>query len=119
MKILVVDDEEQQRESATAMLSSLGYSVSSAATGLEAARHVQSHRTDLVILDMILGAGMDGLDTYRKILEVSPGQKAIIASGFSESDRVRECLRLGAGAYLRKPYTVDAIGRCIRKELEK
>ncbi|HPX11237.1 MAG TPA: hypothetical protein PKW20_03075 [Syntrophales bacterium] len=50
---------------------------------------------------------------------MSPGQKAIIASGFSESDRVRECLRLGAGAYLRKPYTIDAIGRCIRKELEK
>jgi len=118
-RLLVVDDEEQQREIATAMLSSLGYSVSSAATGLEAARHIRSHRTDLVVLDMILGAGMDGLDTYREILQVSPGQKAIIASGFSESDRVRECLRLGAGAYLRKPYTIDAIGRCIRKELEK
>ncbi|HPC03637.1 MAG TPA: response regulator [Syntrophales bacterium] len=118
-RLLVVDDEEQQREIATAMLSSLGYSVSSAATGPEAARHIRSHPTDLVILDMILGAGMDGLDTYREILQVSPGQKAIIASGFSESDRVRECLRLGAGAYLRKPYTIDAIGRCIRKELEK
>lgn len=118
-RVLVVDDEEQQREIATAMLSSLGYSVSCAATGQEAARHIQFHPTDLVILDMILGTGMDGLDTFRKILEVSPGQKAIIASGFSESDRVRECLRLGAGAYIRKPYTLDAISRSIRKELEK
>jgi PAS domain S-box-containing protein len=118
-RLLIVDDEEQQREIATAMLSSLGYSVCCVATGLEAARHVESSPPDLVILDMILGDGMDGLDTYRKILEVSPGQKAIIASGFSESDRVRQCLRLGAGAYLRKPYTIDAIGRSIRKELEK
>jgi DNA-binding NarL/FixJ family response regulator len=62
---------------------------------------------------------MDGLDTYRKILETRPEQKAIIVSGFSESDRVREAQKLGAGAYVRKPYVLERLGMAIRKEIER
>ena len=43
---------------------------------------------DLVVLDMIMDPGMDGLDTYIKILEIHPNQKAIIVSGFAETERV-------------------------------
>lgn len=59
---------------------------------------------------------MDGLDTYKQICSLYPGQKGIIASGFSESTRVTEALRLGVGAYLKKPYTVDELSRAIHKE---
>ena len=62
---------------------------------------------------------MDGLDTYKKILEIHPGQKAIIASGFSETDRVKETLALGAGAYIRKPFLLEKIGLAVKEELEK
>ena len=68
---------------------------------------------------MIMDPGIDGLEAYRQILEIQPGQKAIIASGYSESDRVREARRLGTGAYIKKPYLIEEIGRAIRNELDR
>ena len=62
---------------------------------------------------------MDGLETYKAILEVHPGQKAILASGFSETDMVKEAQRLGAGKYLKKPYTFEKIGLAVKEEFEK
>ncbi len=55
---------------------------------------------------MIMDPGIDGPETYRQILELHPGQKAIIASGFSETNRVKETQRLGAGAYVLSPLGV-------------
>ena len=63
--------------------------------------------------------GLDGLDTYKRILKFHPGQKAIIASGFSETERVKGAQRLGAGKYIKKPYTLEKIGIAVREELEK
>ena len=68
---------------------------------------------------MIMGAGMDGLDTFREIIKLNPGQKTIIASGFSETSRVKEAQRLGAGEYVKKPYSLEKIGFAVRKELDK
>ncbi len=65
------------------------------------------------------GITLDGCETYRRILQFRPCQKAIIASGFSESDRVKEAQRLGAGEYVRKPYTLDRIARALRAELNR
>jgi len=62
--------------------------------------------------------GMDGLDTYRKILEIQPQQKAIIVSGFSETERVSRAQELGAGAYIKKPYVLESLGLAVRKELD-
>jgi len=117
--ILVVDDVEEQRVIATGMLKELGYAVTSVASGEEAVEHVKTHPVDLIVLDMIMDPGMDGLETYGKIIQFRPGQKCIIASGFSESDRIREAQRLGAGAYVKKPYLSKKIGPAIRAELSK
>jgi CheY-like chemotaxis protein len=117
--ILVVDDVKEQRDIACRMLEKLGYQVSSVSSGEEALAYLRDHRPDLLVLDMIMDPGIDGLDTYKKVLEIQPGQKAIIASGFSETERVREAQRLGAGAYIKKPYLLEALGTTIRKELEK
>jgi DNA-binding NarL/FixJ family response regulator len=68
---------------------------------------------------MIMDPGMDGLDTYKRIIEIHHGQKAIIASGFSETDRVKEVQSLGAGAYIRKPFLLEKIGPAVKEELEK
>ena len=72
-----------------------------------------------LILDMIMDPGIDGLETYKRILELHPKQKAIIASGFSETDRVKEAKKLGAGAYVKKPCVLEKIGVVIKEELEK
>jgi DNA-binding NtrC family response regulator len=68
---------------------------------------------------MIMDPGIGGLETYKKILELHLGQKAIIASGFSETDQVKEAQRLGAGKYIKKPYTLEKIGLAVKEELEK
>jgi two-component system, cell cycle sensor histidine kinase and response regulator CckA len=67
---------------------------------------------------MILNGGIDGLETYRRILEINPHQKAIITSGFAETNRVRSAQRLGAGEYIRKPYTVEKLAFAVKSELE-
>ena len=117
--ILVVDDIKEQREIAFAMLTTLGYSAHTVSSGEEAIEYLKDHSVDLIVLDMIMDPGIDGHDTYKKILELHPRQKAIIASGFSETDRVKEVQRLGAGLYVKKPYTLGKIGLAVKAELEK
>jgi CheY-like chemotaxis protein len=117
--ILVIDDVEEQRNIASGMLKELGYSVVSVSSGEEGVEYLKTNEVDLLVLDMIMDPGMDGLDTYRKILEIHPGQKAIIASGFSETGRVKEVLSLGAGAYIRKPFLLEKMGLAIKEELKK
>jgi PAS domain S-box-containing protein len=117
--ILVVDDVKEQRDIASTILSGLGYSVTTVSSGEEAVEYLKARTADLIVLDMIMDPGIDGLDTYREILKIHPHQKAIIASGFSETERVKEVKNLGAGQYIRKPYTMEKIGVAIRDELEK
>lgn len=117
--LLVVDDIKEQRTLAAAMLGSLGYKVTTLASGEQAVEYLKEQRADLVVLDMIMDPGMDGLDTYRQILEIHPLQKAIIVSGFSETDRVNQAQALGAGTYVRKPYVLEKIGLAVRKELDR
>lgn len=115
--ILVVDDVAEQREIAASILSELGYEVTTVASGEEAVQCFAGQRFDLVLLDMILGEGMDGLDTYRQLIRQVPGQPAIITSGFSETDRIAEAIRLGVGQYIKKPYMINKLGQAIRDEL--
>ncbi|WP_299982889.1 ATP-binding protein [Desulfobacula sp.] len=116
--ILIVDDVKEQRDVAFRILKELGYSATSVSSGEEAVDYMKDNSADLLILDMIMDPGIDGLETYKKILELHPGQKAIIASGFSETDRVKETQRLGAGKYIKKPYTMEKIGIAVKEELD-
>ena len=117
--ILVVDDVQGQRDLAEEMLNKLNYRVTSVSSGEEAVSYLKGHPVDLLVLDMIMDPGMDGLDTYKKILEIHPRQRAIIVSGFSESDRVHTAQNLGAGAYVKKPYVLEKLGLAVRLELDK
>lgn len=115
--ILVVDDEFQQRDIASQLLESLGYKVESVASGKAAIDYVRTTEVDLVLLDMVLESGMNGLQIYEEIIRIHPGQKAIIMSGFSESDDVRNTINLGAGGLVKKPYTKEQLARAVFSEL--
>jgi PAS domain S-box-containing protein len=117
--ILVVDDIETQRQIAAEMLQKLGYRVTTMSSGEDAVEYMRTHTVELLVLDMIMEPGMDGLETYRKILKIHPDQKSIIASGYSESERVKEAQHLGAGAYVKKPYLLEKMGRAIKYELNR
>lgn len=115
--ILIVDDVQEQREVASAMLTKLGYTVFSVPSGEEAVEYLKTNSPDLLVLDMIMEPGLDGLDTYKKVLEIHPLQKVVIASGYSRTDRVKELQQLGAGRYVKKPYTLMSIGISVKEEL--
>ena len=116
-KVLVVDDEEIQREIARHILTELGYQVETMDSGEKTLVYLQSNTVDVIVLDMVLGSGMNGRQTYQEILRIHPSQKAIIVSGFAETAEVREAQRLGAGAFVKKPYTIDTIGAAVKAEL--
>ncbi|MDQ5986141.1 MAG: Sensor kinase CckA [Syntrophus sp. SKADARSKE-3] len=117
--ILMIDDIKEQRELAAKMLGKLNYKVKTVSSGEEAVEYLRSEKVDLIVLDMIMDPGMDGLDTYKAILEIHPKQKAIIVSGFSETERVQEAKKLGAGDYIRKPYIQEKLGMAVRQELDR
>ena len=117
--LLIVDDIKEQRDIASGILTKLGYRVESVSSGEEAVDYLKTRTADLLILDMIMDPGIDGLEAYRRILEIHPAQKAIIASGYSESERVKEAQRLGAGAYVKKPYLMEKMAVAVRKELDR
>jgi CheY-like chemotaxis protein len=117
--ILVIDDIDDQRDIATEMLKKLNYNVTSVPSGEDALAYLKTHTADLLVLDMIMDPGMDGLETYKKIVEIHPNQKAVIVSGFSESERVKQVQQLGAGPYVKKPYLLETIGRIVKEELNK
>ena len=67
---------------------------------------------------MIMEPGIDGLETYKRIVARNGAQRAIIASGYSESARVKKAQASGAGVYLRKPYTIKNLAKAIYDALQ-
>ena len=116
-RIMIVDDIEEQRVIASAVLKRLGYHVVTMGSGEEAVEYIKDVPVDLVVLDMIMDPGIDGLETYKRMIEIEPDIKSIIASGYAESDEVRQAQKLGAGKYIRKPYTLHKLGLAIKEEL--
>ncbi len=112
--ILIVDDERQQRDLLTSLLVSLNYKVNAVSSGEEAIAFLEYSKVDLVILDMILGAGMGGRETYERIVSIYPDQKVLIVSGFCEDKDIRAIQKIGAGEFIRKPYTLVRIGLAIK-----
>jgi len=118
-RVMVVEDQPEQRAMATRLLERAGYTVVTAEHGHAAIELLKRQPVDIMLLDMIMEDSFDGLDCYRQAIVVRPGQKAIIVSGFAETERVTEALRLGAGAFIRKPYRMNVLLQAIRDELER
>ena len=117
--ILVVDDVESQREISCKMLDMLNYNTEAVSSGEEAVEYLKGHTADLILLDMIMEPGLNGRETYERIIRIHPHQKAIIVSGYAETDQVKEAQKLGAGKYIKKPLTLEKIGMGVKEELEK
>jgi two-component system, cell cycle sensor histidine kinase and response regulator CckA len=117
--VLVIDDDTEQRHITANMLEKLGYTVHTSGSGEKAVLMVEKQPVDLVILDMIMPGGMDGLETYQTILGIFPEQKAIITSGYSKSERVGALQDLGAGSFVQKPFTMEQIGMAVKTALAK
>ena len=89
----------------------------SAASGEEAIESLRDYPADLVLLDMIMAPGISGRETYERMLKLNPDQKAIIISGFAETEDVKITLSLGASHFLKKPLKIQDLGVAIRDAL--
>ncbi|MEA3387078.1 MAG: response regulator [Patescibacteria group bacterium] len=118
-RILIIDDEPQQRDIASQMLISLGYEVNAVASGEKAIEYLKENSVDLLLLDMVMDPGLNGRETYERIIKIIPGQKAVIASGFSENNNVQKTLQLGAGGFIKKPYSMEELAKAVKFELGK
>jgi PAS domain S-box-containing protein len=116
--ILVVDDESLLRNVACEMLTFLGYQVDSVSSGEMAIEFVRSQKVDLLLIDMLMEPGINGYETYKEINKLYPGQKAIIASGYSENKDIRATLALGAQNFIKKPYTLEQLALIVRDSLQ-
>ncbi len=117
--ILVVDDVESQRDISCKMLKRLGYQPEALPSGEKAIKYLKDNTVDLILLDMIMEPGMNGRETYERIIENHPDQKAIIVSGFAVTHDVKAAQELGAGIYIKKPYTLEKLGLAVKEELGK
>jgi len=123
--ILVVDDDPGTRFVARRLLTMLGYTVTEVRNGEEAIALIEEVRKtgkerpfDLAMLDMMVNETLDGLETYKRILEMCPGQKAILVSGFTATERAVEMMNLGVGC-LPKPYSLKDLSVALRQEFDK
>jgi two-component system, cell cycle sensor histidine kinase and response regulator CckA len=117
--ILAIDDEPQQLDITKSILTTLNYYVHCVNSGEEAIAYMEKGRVDLILLDMIMDPGINGLQTYKRILQLHPGQRAVIVSGFAESNNVRMAQSLGAQGFIKKPYSIEQLGQVVKNELRK
>jgi two-component system cell cycle sensor histidine kinase/response regulator CckA len=116
--ILVVDDVKEQRHISAQILKRLNYKPVKVASGEDALIYLKQGPCSLVLLDMVMEPGIDGLETYKRIKQIDPEMKVIITSGFSESNKVKEAQQMGAGRFIKKPYSVTDIGLAIKQAFE-
>ena len=117
--VLVIDDIPEQLNLAKGMLEFVGYRVVTASSGEKAVAYIKENSVDLVVLDMIMPGGWDGLETYQHIIRYAPDQKTIITSGYSASERVSEVQILGGGEYVQKPFSMHTLLKAVREELDR
>lgn len=117
--ILLVDDDRLHRERLRSSLQALGYQVQVADGGEDAIASLRKNPADLLILELFTLSGMDGVETYRRALEINPGQRALVMSGLPETQWAKDARLLGAGAFLQKPISAEALALAVRSELDR
>lgn len=118
-RILIVDDEVVQLRTAHRILEHLGYDVDTAQSGeraIEMCRANGKPPFDLLIVDMVMPGGLDGLATIAQIREQRGAQKVLIASGYAP-DHLNEAARQRGLPWLAKPYTVASLASAVRRTL--
>lgn len=115
--LLVVEDIPLQQKITSNMLKRLGYKVAAVSSGEEAISYAKTHKIDLVVLDMNLSLELNGYETYEQLLLIDPKIKAIITSGQEMTGHVEKARALGSGEFIKKPFSLQALGFAIKKEL--
>ncbi|HET7295103.1 MAG TPA: sigma-54 dependent transcriptional regulator [Vicinamibacteria bacterium] len=117
-RVLVVDDEPSMREMLGIMMRKEGFDVFTAETRARASQALASEAFDMVITDLRLPDG-DGLEVLRQSKTASPESVAIVMTAFGSHEMNVAAIRLGADAYLTKPFDVEELRLVVRGVVEK
>ncbi|MFV0438146.1 MAG: response regulator [Desulfopila sp.] len=118
-RILIVDDQVEQNEIMEKALSGLGYTASSVTSGEAAIEFLQKEHADLLLLDMVMGDGLNGRQTLEAIRRRNPCQRAIVVSGYAAREEIEKTRGLGVSIFLEKPVTLSRITTAIQQSLLK
>ena len=113
-----MDDEEILRSTGSDLLEALGYTVLLAEDGEAALKLYSQNREaiDLVMLDMVMPK-LNGKETFLRLLEMNPDVRVLFCSGFNREGTASELAGLGAKGYVRKPYSMAALGQAVADAL--
>jgi DNA-binding NtrC family response regulator len=122
-RILVVDDEQVARDSLAAWLREDGYSLETAAGGLEAIRRADESDFAIYFIDLKMPGGMDGLETMKQIRRRRPDASIIIITAYATVETAITAMKEGAEEYIVKPFNLEEISHLVErivrmKELE-
>ncbi len=116
-RILIIDDEPSVRESLQGILEDEGYQIFEAESGENGLEQLTSAEPDLILLDILMPDGIDGLETLRRIKQISPDTPVILMSGHATLD-LKLADQLGAVDFVSKPFSIDDILLRVARGLE-
>src|SRR4030067_531646 len=117
--VLVVDDEKSILEALSDTLRDDGYEVINASSGEEALTLVKEQPPELILLDVWMSPGIDGLETLKAIKEIAPEPIVIMISGHGNVDIAVQATKLGAYDFLEKPLSGEKVLILLKRALEK
>ncbi|BCO08776.1 hypothetical protein GF1_11520 [Desulfolithobacter dissulfuricans] len=111
-RIMVMDDEEMLRSLAASQLAHLGHEAILVRDGEEAVQRYQElldagTPVDLIIMDLTIPGGMGGREAVRRILDINPKARVIVASGYSNDPVLANCREYGFIASVAKPFDLE------------
>ena len=115
-RMLVVDDERNQREIYTLILEDDGFEVTTAQSGEQAVRLAREKDFDLVLTDYKM-TGMDGLTLLSELVQIDPSIIVVMMTAHGSVESVKEALRAGAFDYLEKPVDRDQLLKVVESAL--
>jgi len=116
--VLLVDDEETVLSVGKRMLEHLGFSVLTAADGLQGLEIFRERHAEIVcvLLDLSM-PHLDGEQAYREMRRVDAGVRVIMSSGYNEQEVTQQFVGKGLAGFIQKPYQLSALRRTLRRVL--
>lgn len=118
-KILIIDDQAEQNKIVARSLKSIGYEPYAVTSGEEGIEFLKTNDVDLILLDMVMGDGLNGRETLEVIQAAKPHQRVIVVSGYAKSEEIEKTKALGVSLFLEKPITLSRLGVSIKHTLTK
>ncbi len=117
--VLVVDDEEGILETLAGILEDEGYEAVTATSGKQALNLVKELLPEVILLDVWMPKGIDGLETLKGIKAITGNSAVIMISGHANIDTAVQATKLGAYDFLEKPLSLEKVLILIKRALEK